>query len=139
MSFDLDPSKQVRGVICSKITIRSIHSKIFSNNIPVSKANTQKHVEVYSDSILSFKIYIRTILTKVNKNISSLQKVQQILSRSPLNNHLQGFTEIMAMFSLIKLLINQILIHQSKKVLYLTWNESHLKAYFETLMTLLQN
>ena len=79
-----DPTKQAQEVIFTRKTTKKIHSKIFFNNIPVSKANSQKHLGLHLDSKLSFDIHIKTILTKVNRTIGLLRKFQQVLPRKSL-------------------------------------------------------
>ena len=41
------------------------------NIIPVSKADSQKHLDLHLNSKLSFDIHIKTILIKVNRTIGS--------------------------------------------------------------------
>ena len=63
MSFNPEPTykaKQIQEVIFSKNFPRKIHAKIFYNNIPVSKAYSQKYLGLHLDSKLSFDIYIKT-------------------------------------------------------------------------------
>ena len=84
MSFNPDPTKQAQVVIFSRKTIKKIYPKIFFNNIPVSKADSQKHLGLHLDSKLSFDIHIKTILTKVNRTIGLLRKFQQVLPRPSL-------------------------------------------------------
>ena len=84
MSFNPDPTKQAQEVIFSRKTTKKIHPKIFFNNIPVSKADSQKHLGLHLDSKLSFDIHIKTILTKVNRTIGLLRKFQQVLPRPSL-------------------------------------------------------
>ena len=69
MSFNPDPTKQAQEVIFSRKTTKKIHPKIFFNNIPVSKADSQKHLGLHLDSKLSFDIHIKTVLTKVNGTV----------------------------------------------------------------------
>ena len=84
MSFNPDPTEQTQEVIFSRKTPTKIHSKIFFNNIPVSKADSQKNLDLYLNSKLSFHIHIKTILTKVNRHIGLLRKFQQVLPRPSL-------------------------------------------------------
>ena len=79
MSFSPDPIKQVQKVIFSRKTTKKIYPKIFFNNIPISKANSQKHLGLHLDSKLFFDIHIKIILTKVNITIGLLRKFQQVL------------------------------------------------------------
>ena len=78
MSFNPDPTKQAQEVIFSRKTTKKFHPKIFSNNIPVSKADYQNYLGLHLDSKLSFDIHIKTVLTKVNRTIDLLRKFQQI-------------------------------------------------------------
>ena len=84
MSFNPDPTKQAQEVIFSRKTTKKIHPKIFFNNIPVSKANSQKHLGLHLDSKLSFDIHIKTVLTKVNRTIGLLRKFELVLLRTSL-------------------------------------------------------
>ena len=74
MSFNPEPTKQAQEVIFSKKTIKKIYPKLFFNNFPVSKFDSQKHLRLHLDSKLSLDIHIKTILTKVNGNIGLLRK-----------------------------------------------------------------
>ena len=76
MSFNPDLTKQAQEIIFSRKTTKKVHPKIFFNNIPVSKADSQKHLGLHLDSKLSFDIHIKTILTKVNRTIVLLRKFQ---------------------------------------------------------------
>ena len=80
MNFNPGPTKQAQEVIFSRKTTKNIYSKIFFDDIPVSKAGYQKHL----DSKLSSDIHIKTILTKVNRTSGLLQKFQQLLPRPSL-------------------------------------------------------
>ena len=67
MNFNPDPKKQAQEVIFSGKTTKIVQSKIFFNNNPVSKDNSQKHLGLHLDSKLSFDIHFKTILTKIEK------------------------------------------------------------------------
>ena len=58
MSFSPDPRKQAQEVIFSRKATKKIHPKIFFNNIPVSKADFQKHLGLHLESKLSFQNFI---------------------------------------------------------------------------------
>ena len=84
MSFNPDPDKQAQEVIFSrKIQKLSQPSLIFYNNI-VTQSIAQKHLGMVLDTRLDFQEYLKSIFSKVNKTIGSLQKLQHILPRSPL-------------------------------------------------------
>ena len=74
MSFNNDPTKQAKEVIFSRKTTKKTHPKIFLNDIPVTTANSQKHLG----------LHFKTILTKVNRTIGLLRKFQQVLPRPSL-------------------------------------------------------
>ena len=84
IGFKPNPTKQAQEVIFSRKTSKKIHPKIFFNDVPVSKADSQRHLGLHLDSKLSFDIHIQTNLTKVNRTISLLQKFQQVLPRPSL-------------------------------------------------------
>ena len=84
MSFNTDPTKQAQEDTFNRKTTKKIHPKIFFNNIPVSKADSQKHLGLHLDSKLFFDIHIKIILTKVNRTIGLLPKFQQVLPRPSL-------------------------------------------------------
>ena len=84
MRFNSDPTKQAQEAIFSRKTTKKIYPKTFFSNIPVSEANSQKHLGLYLDWKLFFHIHIKTVLTKVNKIIGLLRKFQQVLPRPSL-------------------------------------------------------
>ena len=84
MIFNPDPIRQVQKVIFNRKTTKKIYPKIFFNNIPVSKANSQKYLGLHLDSKSFFDIHIKIILTKVNRTIGLLRKFQQVLPRPSL-------------------------------------------------------
>ena len=86
MSFNLGPTKQAHEVTFSRRTTKKIHPKILFNNIPVSKADSHKHLDLHLNSKLSFDIHIKTILIKVNRTIGSSRKFQQVLHGPSLIN-----------------------------------------------------
>ena len=47
MSFNPDPTKQAQEVIFNRKTNKKIHPKIFFNNIPINKANSQKYLGLH--------------------------------------------------------------------------------------------
>ena len=70
--------------LLTKTHIKNIFQKIFFNSIPVSKADSQKHLGLYLDSKLSFDIHIKTILAEVSWTMDLLRKFQQVLPRPSL-------------------------------------------------------
>ena len=84
MSFNSDPTKQAQKAIFSRKTTKKIYLKIFFNNIPVSKADSQNHLGLYLDWKLFYHLHIKTVLTKVDKTIGLLRTFQQVLPRRSL-------------------------------------------------------
>ena len=84
INFNSDPNKQAQEVIF----YRKLHTRcypIFLNKILVNQGITQKHLGMILDSKLRFKKQLQSILTKINKTIELLRKLQSILLRqSPL-------------------------------------------------------
>ena len=80
MSFNPDPSKQAQEVIFSFKHQKICHPSIYSNNNPIESVSSQKHVGRILDTKLNFQEHIKNIITKVNKTIGLLRKLQNILS-----------------------------------------------------------
>ena len=62
-----DTSKQTQEVIFSRKIIKATHTQIFFRNIPHFKIDYQKIFELLLDSKPFFHMYIKTIITVVNK------------------------------------------------------------------------
>ena len=84
MSFNLDPSKQAQEVIFSRKHQKISHPSIYFNNNPIESVSSQKHLGMILDPKLNFQAPIKNILTKVNKTIGLLRKLQNILPRGSL-------------------------------------------------------
>ena len=81
MSFNLDPSKQVREIIFSRKTKKIFHPLLRFNNSIVSQTPYQKHLGIFLDAQLTFEKHLKVITTKVNKAVGLLQKLQKTLPR----------------------------------------------------------
>ena len=91
MSFNPDPSKQAQEVILSRKAKKEYLPKkgkkeyhLGFNNNNASETNSQKHVSVVLDNLLSFEDHLKLTLNKVNKTITLMRKLQNILPRSAL-------------------------------------------------------
>lgn len=80
MRFSSDRSKQTQEVIISRKNTKFNHSKLFFNNAPVSHVDSKKNLE--ANVKIAFSINIESILTKVNKMIDLVWKLQCVLVRS---------------------------------------------------------
>ena len=91
MSFNPDPSKQAQEVIFSRKLQKISHPSIYFNNIPIDEVSSQKHLGMILDAKLKFQEHIKNLLTKVNKTIGLLRKLQNILSRGSLLTIFKSF------------------------------------------------
>ena len=64
MSFNCDTRKQAQEVIFSRKSTEKTHPETFFNNIPRSKADSQKYLGLHLDLKLSFDIHIKTVLIR---------------------------------------------------------------------------
>ena len=91
MSFNLEPSKQVREIIFSRKTKKIFHPLLRYNNSIVSQTPYQKHLGIFLDAQLTFEKHLKVITTKVNKTIGLLQKLQKTLPRPVLMTIYKAF------------------------------------------------
>ena len=61
--------------------MKSYHSSVYFNNIPVSSASVYKHLGMLLSDKLSYDHHLKAILNKVKKTIDLLRKFQKILLR----------------------------------------------------------
>ena len=79
MSVNPDPSKQAQEVIFSPKHQKISHPSIHFNNNPIESVSSQKHLGIILETKLIFQEHIKNILTKVNKTIGLLRKLQNTL------------------------------------------------------------
>ena len=84
MSFNPDPSKQAQEVIFSKKLKNVSHPPLVFNNVNVSSCKSQKHLGILLDARLTFEEHYKTILSKTNRTIGLLRKLQSLLPRAAL-------------------------------------------------------
>ena len=90
MSFNPDPSKQAQEVIFSRKHQKVRHPSIYFNNNPIESVSSQKHLEMILETKLNFQDF-KNILTKINKTIGLLRKLQNILPRESLLTIFKSF------------------------------------------------
>ena len=83
-SFNPDPRKQAQQIIFSRKHQKISHPTIYFNNNPIESVSSQKHLGMILDTKLNFQEHIKNILTKFNKNIGLLRKLQKMLPRRSL-------------------------------------------------------
>ena len=81
MSFKPDPSKQGQEVILPKKLQKTNHNQVYFNHNSVKQVPPQKHLGVYLDTKLNFQEHLNNIISKVNKTIRLLRKLQALLLR----------------------------------------------------------
>ena len=81
VSFNLDLNKQAQEVIFSRKMPKSSHLQISFNNVPVSRASFQKHLEFFLDEKLNFNHHIKEEMTKAMKEIGVIKRLSKMLPR----------------------------------------------------------
>ena len=84
MSFNPDPSKQVQELIFNRKTKRLNQPPLVFNNNNVSQDFSQKQLSVVLDFKLTFEEHLKNVLVKVNKAVSFLHKLRNLLPRTSL-------------------------------------------------------
>ena len=80
MLFNLYPTKLAQQVIFSRKKVDSAHPDIFFDDMSVERASYHKHLGIYLDEKLNFKMHIETVLCKVNKTIPIIKGLRHTLS-----------------------------------------------------------
>ena len=81
MFFNPDKSKQAQ-VIFSRKTQRVIHPPAIFNNMPVVCSSCQKYLGIYLDEKLNFSNHIKEKISKANKDIGIIRKLNNFLPRN---------------------------------------------------------
>ena len=81
MSFKPDPREQAQEVILSRKVQKANHNQVYFNHNSVKQVPPQKHLGVYLDTKLNFQEHLNNIISKVNKTIRLLRKLQPLLLR----------------------------------------------------------
>ena len=84
MSFNPDPSKRAQEVIFSRKLKKVPLPPLVFNNANVSQCKSQKHLGITLDPKLTFEEHYKTVLSKTNRTIGLLLKLQNLLPREVL-------------------------------------------------------
>ena len=84
MSFNSEPSKQAQEVIFFRKLGKINHLSSYFKNNPIEQVSHQKHLGIILDAKLNLQEHIKNLLTKVNKTIELVRKLQNILPRGSL-------------------------------------------------------
>ena len=82
MNFNTDSSKQTQEVIYLRKPQKTNHSPVCFNQNSVQQVPSQKHLGTYTK--LNFQEHPNNVLSKVNKTIGLLRKLQALLQRQSL-------------------------------------------------------
>ena len=84
MNFNPDPTKQAQEAIFSRKTKQLPHPPLVLNNTNVTQSIYQKQIFIILDSKLTLENHINMVITKINKTIGLLRKLQNLLPRTTL-------------------------------------------------------
>ena len=84
MVFNPDLTKQTEEVIFSRKSGKSFHPKVFFNEVPVKRIVSQKHLGLHLDQKLDFSKRINEKISKAQKGMSVIKKLNNILPRNVL-------------------------------------------------------
>ena len=76
MNFNPDPSKQAQEFIFSRKLQKTNDNKVYFNHNSVKQVPSQKHLRMCLDTKLHFQEHLNNVLSKVNKTIGLLRKLQ---------------------------------------------------------------
>ena len=86
MNFNPDPIKQAQEVIFLRKLQKTNDNQVYFNHNSVKHVPSQKHLGMYLDTKLNFQEHLNNVLSKVNKTIGLLCKLQDFLPRQSLIN-----------------------------------------------------
>ena len=84
MLFNPDPINPVEEVLFSRKNQIQNHPAIYLNNVQVERSSYQKHLGIILDEKRNFKQHIDSTISKVNKGIAVIKKLQHISPRKSL-------------------------------------------------------
>ena len=80
MNFNPDPNKQAQEVIFSRKLQNKNCNQVYFNHNSVKQVLFQKHLGMYLDTKLNFQEHLNNVLSKVNKTLGLLRKLQAFLT-----------------------------------------------------------
>ena len=81
MMFSPELTKRALEVIFSRKTLKSFHTQVFFNEVPVERSVSQKHLGLHLDQKLDFTKYINKKISKAQKAISVIKKLCNVLQQ----------------------------------------------------------
>ena len=80
MAFNPDPTKQAQEVLFSKKCQEYFHLNLYFNKLVVEKVQTQKHLGLNPEKILSIKQHLKKKFAKGNRENGILKKLSRFLA-----------------------------------------------------------
>ena len=84
MSFNPEVTKQAQKVVFSRKSQKVTHPTVYFNNSPVTRSSSQKHLGIHLDEKLNFIHHIKEKISKANKGIGVIKKLNNTLPRKAL-------------------------------------------------------
>ena len=84
ISFNPDVWKQSQEVVFSHKNHKLAHTLVLFNYFPVKRCSIQKHLGIHLDKKLNFNHHVKETITKANKDIGVIKKLNNILPRDAL-------------------------------------------------------
>ena len=84
MSFNPEVTKQAQEVIFSCKNKKVTHPTVYLNNSLVTQSSSQKHLGIHLDDKLNFIHHIKENISKANKGIGVIKKLNNTLPRKAL-------------------------------------------------------
>ena len=79
MSFNPKPKKQAQEVIFSRKRVKDCHPSVFFSDTIVEQSKSQKRLCIHLDKKLDFNAHIKQKISKANKGIGIIKKLQSKL------------------------------------------------------------
>ena len=84
ISLNLEVAKQAQEVDFSRKSQKVTHPTVYLNNSPLTRSSNQKHLGIHLDEKLNFVNHIKEKISKANKDVGVIEKLNNTLSRKVL-------------------------------------------------------
>ena len=84
MSFNPQVTKQAQEVVFFRKSRKVTHPTVYFNNSPVAPSSSQKHLGIHLDEKLNFIHHIKEKISKTNKGVGVIKKLNDTLPRKAL-------------------------------------------------------
>ena len=87
MSLNLDLKKQAQEIIFSRKKVKDCHPSIVFNDAVVGQSRSQKHLGIHLNKKLDFNAHIKEKISKANRGIGIIKKLQSKMHIRPHLNY----------------------------------------------------